>query len=496
MHYFISTREDYNTSAIELAQVKRMHLFDSLGVPCRIVELQKNDFDQEAQEKLDTKGRVLNLFKYFQHFTPAKRDTQVVLTDILTKNGLRRKGDNAYDRKGKAVIQAHLYNDRLYYVDYLDQYGFTVKREFYSHNLLSYVEYFDDQAHLKMRVFLTDQRIPVVHEYFCQSQENQPMLTLIELQDGQQLWRFDKIAELEAYFLDKIAAHDQQAVFYSDRSTNVLPAFALMKHHLPCYVVLHSALTPSGYLDDQIFTVYQPIKTLTAQGRLNGVISSTQAEADDVARSLQVKHSYAIPVTYIQQQKRLPFTDRREGRIIAVARVDEVKQLGQLIKVVIALKKRHPQLELRIYGNSTSQKEEQRLRALVSRHQADKYIHFCGFAQDLTAVYDHAQLEVLTSKNEGFAMALAEAQAHGVPAVSYDINYGPKEIIADGKSGRLVPPNATKKLRQIIDDLLSHPALLNQMSANAYENSQKFDFAHIKEKWQAFLATEKISEKK
>lgn len=41
MHYFISTQEDYNTSAIELAQVKRIQIFDALDVPCKIVELQK-----------------------------------------------------------------------------------------------------------------------------------------------------------------------------------------------------------------------------------------------------------------------------------------------------------------------------------------------------------------------------------------------------------------------------------------------------------------------
>lgn len=165
MHYFISTREDYNTSAIELAQVKRMQIFDSLGVNSKIIEIEKNDFEEECQEKLNTQGRVINLFQYFQKLPEEKANLEKALTDILNKNGLRRVGNDGYDGD-KKVIEIHLYNQRLFYADYLDQYGFTVKREFFYKNHLSYTEYFDDQAHLMMREFVNSQKFPIVKEYF------------------------------------------------------------------------------------------------------------------------------------------------------------------------------------------------------------------------------------------------------------------------------------------------------------------------------------------
>lgn len=492
MHYFITTREDYNTSAIELAQVKRMQIFNSLNIPCKVIEIEKNDFSVESQNKLGTQGKVINIFRYFQNLPENMRiDTDAALDKILNKSGLIRKENNAY-YNDKAVIQAHLYDGRLYYVDFLDQYGFTVKRQFFFNNHVDYTEYFDDQAHLMIREFVNNENNPVIRQYFCQSNQNKPMLTLTELRVGDDTLRFNKIAEFQGYFLDKIANEDKSAVFYCDRCTQVLPAFKHMEQIVPSYVVFHSALTPSGYLDDQVYTVYQPVTELTNNGKLQGVISSTKHEAQDAEQALKVKHSYAIPVTFIDNQNEIDFGARIPGKIIAVARVDAIKQLGHLIQAVIDLKNKYPELDLSIYGNNTDENENQKLQKLVSDNQAEDYIHFCGFAQDLDEVYNSAQLEVLTSKNEGFAMALLEAQAHGCPALSYDINYGPADIIADGVSGKLIKANDQIALRDAIAELISNPKLMAEYSQGAYQNSQKFDFNHLRNTWYNFLKEEKL----
>ena len=39
MYYFITNREDLLTSAIELAQVKRMHIFDNIKILLLITKL-------------------------------------------------------------------------------------------------------------------------------------------------------------------------------------------------------------------------------------------------------------------------------------------------------------------------------------------------------------------------------------------------------------------------------------------------------------------------
>lgn len=493
MQYFLSTRQDVNTSAIELGQVKRLRIFDSLGVDSKIIELEKNDFSAETQNKLKIQGKVINIFHYFQGLDNIEKlDTNLVLKNILEKDNLIRKGNIAYSRD-KPVINAHLYENRIYYVDYLDQYGFTVKREFFVNNHLDYTEYFDDQAHLMMRVFSNKENIPIIYEYFCVSNENQPLLTMIELRkSATESIRFNNNSDFQAYFLDEIARRDDQAVFYCDRSSEILPAFEKMKYRLPIYVMLHSALTPSGNINDEIYSVYKPITKLYEEGKIKGVISSTQEEAKDVKRALEVENSYAIPVTSIEEVAKVPFTSRVPGKIIAVARVDAIKQLDHLFNAVIQLHKKYPELDLSIYGNVTDQKENKKLKQIVADNQAENFIHFVGFVQNLDEAYNSAQLEVLTSKSEGFAMAILEAQAHGCLVVSYDINYGPADIIKNNYSGRLILANDQEKLKNTIEELMTNPKLLASYSEGAYENSKRFDMDHLRNRWLEFLKTEKL----
>lgn len=492
MHYFISTREDVNTSAIELAQVRRMKIFAALHVSSKIIELEKNDFTDAVQTELGTQGRVINIFNYFQKINNDNMpDTEQKLASILTVNGLRRRGMQAF-AGDKLMIDAHTYNDLLYYVDYRDQYGFTVKRQFFVHNHLNYSEYFDDSARLKMREYVNQDNFPIIREYFCESNQKTRMRTLIEFnQDGKTL-RFNQIADFQAYFLDCLVKEDPNAVFYCDRCTQVLPALQKMKHLVPSYVVFHSALTLTGYLNSDIYSVYQPIKKMAQIGKIAGTISSTKQEANDVTTILDVAHSYAIPVTYVEKKAKIDFNQRVPGKIIAVARVDAVKQLSHLIRAVIDLKPRLPQLDLSIYGNNTDEKENTKLQALVKNANAQNYIHFCGFEQDLSAVYDSAQLEVLTSKNEGFAMALAEAQAHGCPVLSYDINYGPNEIVQNGRSGLLIQANDQHALKERLFELMKHPGLLYKYSQGAYLAAERFSFAKIEDNWRNFLVKENL----
>ena len=40
---------------------------------------------------------------------------------------------------------------------------------------------------------------------------------------------------------------------------------------------------------------------------------------------------------------------------------------------------------------------------------------------------------------EGFNLAIMEAISHGLIAFSYDVNYGPNEIVEDDVNGNVVP---------------------------------------------------------
>ena len=184
--------------------------------------------------------------------------------------------------------------------------------------------------------------------------------------------------------------------------------------------------------------------------------------------------------------------------MIAVARLTSVKRLDHLINTVILLRRKHPNIDLKIYGFDDSWNNYEtstHLKRIVREKGAGDYIHFSGFHHDLTTIYETADVEVLTSSYEGFAMALLEAQGHACPAVSYDINYGPSEIIVDGKSGRLLPSGDTHALYVTLDHLLSNRELLREYSAHAQQAAARYSFENVRAVWENFLQTEKLFQK-
>lgn len=61
------------------------------------------------------------------------------------------------------------------------------------------------------------------------SDDNQPVLCLVQLNEAENWHDFDSLAEFRAYFLDKICKADSKAVMYADRSDYTLDAFKLMR---------------------------------------------------------------------------------------------------------------------------------------------------------------------------------------------------------------------------------------------------------------------------
>lgn len=494
-HYFITSEEDPNASAIEIAQAQRIKLFNNFGQEAQIIEVRYNFWHSYAQKILGTEGKVINLYQYYQNlkFKEDPAIDRVLINQIMQNSGYEVKNSVAY-RNGKVRIKIAMRTNRLYTASYYDQYGFLDRKDYYDDGCLSYTEFFEDRERLVLREYYNNEGRPVIRFHFRGGQGNRPILSLIQLY-YRDVWRdFDNLHEFRAYFFDEICRNDLHSVLYADRSNYTLDSFKIMEESVPRYMIFHSAITIDGQKNGQVFPMYQGIKQMLRDGSLTGLISSTNAEADDAANIFDTDHSYAIPVTYTKPNiKQVSFAVRTPYNLIAVARLDEVKRLDHIIRAVTTLHRKFPQLKLTFYGllrSSADEKTEPKLRQMVTDLNADQYIFFGGFVHDLTEVYDHAWIEILTSKYEGFAMALLEAQEHGCPAIAYNINYGPNEIISDNYSGKLVPAGNENELVKTLDSLLSNPNILEQYSYNAYRTAQRYSFKNVSIAWQGFQQRE------
>ncbi len=80
-----------------------------------------------------------------------------------------------------------------------------------------------------------------------------------------------------------------------------------------------------------------------------------------------------------------------------------------------------------------------------------------GFHGDIDRLYHALDLFVFPSAAEGLGLVLLEAMAASKAVVSTRIP-GIVEVVADGETGRLVPPNNVGELTDAITWMLEHPA--------------------------------------
>jgi colanic acid/amylovoran biosynthesis glycosyltransferase len=140
--------------------------------------------------------------------------------------------------------------------------------------------------------------------------------------------------------------------------------------------------------------------------------------------------------------------------LLTVARLHPVKGLANGIRALRTLLRRRPDLlvEYRLVGEGPQEKE---LRELVGSEGLDAQVAFLGPlpADCVAAQYRQAHLFVLPSLAEGLPVAVQEAMASELPVVASAVG-GVPELVVDGETGRLVPPNDVEALADALEWLI------------------------------------------
>lgn len=179
-----------------------------------------------------------------------------------------------------------------------------------------------------------------------------------------------------------------------------------------------------------------------------------------------------------------------EGKtVIAVGRYMYQKGLDRLINawriVSDALGPDHG-WQLRLLGDGELRSP---LQLQIKILDLSDSVELCGNVKDMPSEYRRAAILALSSHYEGLPMALIEAQAYGLPAVSFDCKCGPREVIVDGVTGTLVPEGDVEALARALLELIRDPERRRQMGAEAARLAVRFDFETIMQQWDKLFRT-------
>ena len=165
---------------------------------------------------------------------------------------------------------------------------------------------------------------------------------------------------------------------------------------------------------------------------------------------------------------------RAVRRIITVARLRPEKAHEVLLEAAALVVARHPEVEFDIVGDGSRLSA---LARLAERLGIASHVHFLGHRDDVVGALEAADLFVLPSRSEAFPNGVLEAMAAGLPVVACAVG-GLPELVNEGKTGLLVPPEDPQALAAATSSLIDDPQrawTLGQAGRELVEAHYSFD---------------------
>jgi glycosyltransferase involved in cell wall biosynthesis len=200
-----------------------------------------------------------------------------------------------------------------------------------------------------------------------------------------------------------------------------------------------------------------PVVTRQAYGWADAIVAVSKGAAEDLSRvaRLPIARIEVIPnpiITPEMRQKACEVPDHpwfgpgQSPVVLAIGRLSRQKDLPTLIRAFSRVRKRLA-VRLLILGEGEDRAE---LESMVRELGLTGDVGMPGFVRNPYAFLSHSAVLVLSSRWEGLPTVLVEALYCGTPVVSTDCPSGPREILLDGKYGKLVPVGDVEALEEAI----------------------------------------------
>lgn len=167
------------------------------------------------------------------------------------------------------------------------------------------------------------------------------------------------------------------------------------------------------------------------------------------ARKLRVLHN-GIDLDRFQP---LAACNLNPRRAIHVARLCDPKDHTTLLRAVRLVSNAIPDFHLDLVGDGPHRGQ---IESLCDELQLRNNVSFAGFCGDVRQRISQCGLALLSSLSEGLSITLLEAMAMGLPVVATNVG-GNGEVIVEGQTGMLVPPQQPEKMAAAMLELIGSP---------------------------------------
>lgn len=179
-------------------------------------------------------------------------------------------------------------------------------------------------------------------------------------------------------------------------------------------------------------------------------------------------------------------SDCSARRVIAVGRLDFQKGFDRLVDAW-KLVKADPASEgwrLDIFGQG---EWRDMLQARIAEKGLADSAAVNAPTGDIAAEYAGSSILAMTSNYEGFPMVMIEAMSAGLPVVTFDYKCGPRDIIAEGTDGVIVPNGDIRGFADALLRLMADGALRRRMGRAATAVTDRYSEESVMRQWTALF---------
>ncbi|MFP7479774.1 glycosyltransferase [Terribacillus saccharophilus] len=445
----------------------------------------QQDFRQIIEQlyssgQLDKRVKVRNFFV----------DTLDIPDNVIRNKSDVKIKDFASTLDKKSKLEAYRYYENGIYRQY---------RRFNKDGTLKLIDYMDeDRKRTKREEYLADGSIvrtshmspmdnkPRLDRYFNHSgdcrlsiwiNENQKQGRAI-LFEKDNAYEFENMNELYVEWIEKSIESLPQPVLMSDsRKTDEILIDVEAK-------VNKVAVAHNNHLSAPYDASASPKKTwyplLNNLNKFDTVVFLTHEQKEDVLGKFDAQEVDVRVIPHAANKINKNELEYLPHEAVTLARFDEQKRIEEAIEAFKYVVASVPDAVYNIYGFGPL---KEKLAMHIKQNGLENHVKLRGFASNPEEVYRKAACSILTSDYEGFGLVLTESLAVGTPTVSYDIKYGPKDIIRDGIDGFLVKKGDQEELARKVISLMTDNKLRHDLSQKAVEVSERFSEDAYKKRW-------------
>ncbi len=156
--------------------------------------------------------------------------------------------------------------------------------------------------------------------------------------------------------------------------------------------------------------------------------------------------------------------------IVCVANFRPVKAVDVLVRALALVNGRNRNWQMVVVGGMGGSAVDvaygEEVLALCRSLRVDGQILFAGYSENVAAYLELGDIFAMPSRSEGLSNALLEAMRTGLPCVATAVGGNP-EVVVEGVTGFLVPPDDPSAFAERLLDLLGDPALRSAMARRA-----------------------------